>query len=150
MIDDNKNFEYLEELLRTARSLISPITYHDHLKKIMDRDFRKKLFDGNSKCYLTINYKGRDIPFFPICNRTALEDPRIIKFSLKLAKRMVGRDDIDQDSLNLVIMKLEGLHKKFTKQVPRPTSMAVKKGKATKEMSKIKRYLKRNIKGDKE
>jgi hypothetical protein len=138
---NNKKLELLDELLRTARSLISPISYHDHLNSLSDRDFRNKLFDGNPKCYLTIKYKSKEIPFFPICNRTALEDPRIIKFSLKLAKKMVGKGDVDQEHLIVVIKKLESLHKKFIKETPKPTSMAVKKAASTRQLTKIKKEL---------
>jgi len=140
---DNKKLEFLDELLRTARSLISPISYHDHLKSLSDKDFRKKLFDGNPKCYLTIKYKSKDIPFFPICNRTALEDPRIIKFSLKLARKMIGKDDVDQEHLMLVITKLESIHRKFSKEVPKPTSMAIKKSASTRQLNKIKKEIKK-------
>ena len=137
----NKKLELLDELLRTARSLISPISYHDHLNSLSDRDFRKKLFDGSPKCYLTVKYKSKEIPFFPVCNRTALEDPRIIKFSLKLAKKMVGKEEVDQEHLIIVIKKLEALHKKFTKQVPKPTSMAIKKAASTRQLNKIKKDI---------
>ena len=54
---------------------------------------------------------------------------------------MVGKEDVDQEHLIIVIKKLEALHKKFTKQVPKPTSMAIKKAASTRQLNKIKKDI---------
>jgi len=135
-----EDLERINELIRKANSLISPITYHDKMKWLLTKDARLQLFELDPKCILPLKM-GREVPFFPVCNRQGMVDPDIISFSLKLANRMVGKEGVDQDHLYATISKLEGLHKKFMKDIPKPTEMAAKKGQVTKMVNKIKKYI---------
>jgi len=126
-----EEYEALSELLRTAYKLISPITYHDDLERLTP-EFVKKDSEQRPGCYLTID-NGSDHTIFPICNRYGYKDPKMIQFSLKLAKRMANKDVARERDLTGAIIKLERLVKKYGKEVPNTVSQAVLKGKATKK-----------------
>lgn len=135
-----EDLERIAELIRKADSLISPITYHDKMKWLLTKDARQQLFERNPKCIFPLKM-GREVPFFPVCNRQGMVDPDIISFSLKLANRMVGKEAVDQEHLYAVIAKLEASRKKYEKDIPKPVDMAARKGLVTKMMSKVKRYI---------
>lgn len=84
---------------------------------------------------------GRQLPFFPICNRMGSVDPMIIKLSIKLANRLAGNDAIDQDSLAVILQKLNNLNNKFEKEIPKPSDMAAKKANVTKFIRRLKNYF---------
>lgn len=126
----NEDFKVLNELLRTAYKLISPISYHDDIKRLTP-EFMKKDSDKNPGCYIAVG-DGNNNTLFPICNRYGYKDPDIIKFSLKLAKRIVDQQNSDQRDIPGTIVKLEKLLAKYGKPVPKTVSQAVLKGKATK------------------
>ena len=135
-----EELERIAELIRKADSLISPITYHDKMKWLLTKDARLQLFEKNPKCIFPLKM-GREVPFFPVCNRQGMVDPDIVSFSLKLAKRMVGKEAVDQEHLYAVIAKLEATRNKYAKDIPKPVDMAAKKGLVTKMMTKVKRYI---------
>lgn len=137
----NEDMQILEELIRKAYSLISPLSIHQNLQWIMNKDARDNLFEKYPKCFLTLRKKGRDIPFFPICNRSGISDPDIIKFSMKLANRLKNRPEIEGEQIDAILVKLQNLDSKFSKEIPKPGNMVAKKALATKLMSKIRTYL---------
>ena len=85
MVNLNEDFKVLNELIRTAYKLISPIPYHDDIKRLtpefMNRDYVK-----TPGCYIAVG-DGNNNTIFPICNRYGFRDPDMIKFSLKLASQ---------------------------------------------------------------
>lgn len=135
-----KHIQILEELVRKADSLISPITYHHKLQWLLNKDARKELFERNPKAFLPIKM-DEEIPFFPITNRMGMHDPDVITFSLKLANRLKGDPRIDQDHLYMIVTKLERLQKKYENEVPKPAGAAAKKALITKLIQKIGNYL---------
>ncbi len=138
----NEQFELLEELIKKIDEVMSnPINYEYQLKWLLLQDNRKKLFEANPKCFLLLKNMGRQLPFFPICNRTGSIDPAIIKLSIKLANRLAGNDTVDQNSLTVVLQKLNNLNKKFQKEIPKPSDMAAKKANITKFIRKLKNYF---------
>ena len=70
-----------------------------------------------------------------------LEDPRIIDFSLKMAEKFKDRSDVDGEHMGMCMKKLKKLRNKFSKEVPRPAPEAARKGKVTKDMNAIRKYL---------
>jgi len=141
-MDINEGLIYLQELIRTANNLISPMTYNDDLEWISNKDLTKKLFEKCPHCFISLNYKDKQTALFPICNRMAIHDPKIINFSIKLAKRLIDKPNVDQENLIIIISKLEKLVKKYSKEIPKTEEMAVLKTKSTKHLSKIKKYIK--------
>jgi len=139
----DKQFEVLDELIRKVHSLIGPFDIHDELKWLMKRDVRKKVFEKFPKCFLSLRSRGRFIPFFPICNMTGKEDPEMIAFSMKMANKLKDKPDIDQEQLDIIVVKLKRLHSRFNKEIPKPPDVAAKKGVITKSLKTIGNYLKK-------
>jgi len=137
----NERFEVLDELIRKVYSLIAPHSIDYRLKWLMDRDLRTKHLERYPKCYLSLTMRGRQVPFFPICNRTGIEDPDIISFSMKLAEKLKDRPEIEGEQVDAILVKLKRLHSKFSKEVPKPYGMATKKAFVTRLFNNIKDYL---------
>jgi len=142
----NERFQYLEELIRIANSLINPITAHDEMMSLMSKDHKKKLLERNPQCWLPVHI-GRPIPFFPVCNRSGSYEIESINFSLKLAKKLVGNTKVDQEQLEMITRRLQNLKNKYSKDVPRPSNMAYRKGLTTKLLRKIRQYIDTEING---
>lgn len=128
----NEEFQQLSELIRTASSLISPITYHDDLERLSP-EFVKKDFEKRPGCYLKLG-QGADHTLFPICNRYGYKDPKMIKFSLKLAKKLADKQE-GEEMVGLII-KLEKMLNKYDRPIPNTKSQAFLKGQATKTFNK--------------
>ena len=137
----DEQFDLLDELIRKVHSLVGPYEIHDELKWLMKRDVRKKIFEKFPKCFLSLTSRGRFIPFFPICNITGSEDPEVIAFSMKLANKLKDRPSMDQKHLDLILVKLQRLHNRFNKEIPKPPDVAAKKGMITRALKTIGGYL---------
>jgi len=137
-----EDLQVLDELIRRAYDLISPLQAHDDLIWLTKRDMRTKHLEKYPKCWKSINKQGREIPFFPICNRMGIEDPNMIDKSMKIADRLKDKPDIDQDKLLTTLKGLQSLKIKFSKSVPKPMPEAIKKSKVTRGMNKVSKYIK--------
>jgi len=117
-IDDQ--LHQVSELIRRVSELITPdspmIDYNYELSWLMKQDNRNTLFEKNPFCMIPLKI-GRLVPFFPICSRSAVANPRMIDFSLKLANRLQGNERICQESLQEAIKKLEDLKSKYSKKI---------------------------------
>lgn len=141
-INVTNEFNMLTELLRKANSLINPISYSKELDSVFHN---KSLSQKCPKCYLSLASRGRDNLLFPICNMAGTEDPRFIRFSLKLANKLRALNKFDTIAIDGIIKKLENLNKKFSKDIPRPSNMAARKGGITKDFNIVDRYIKEKI-----
>lgn len=128
----NEEFMVLSELIRKAYSLISPITYHDDLDRLTP-EFVKQDSEKRPGCYLRLG-QGADHTIFPICNRYGYKDPKMIQFSLKLAKRIAEKQG--DRGMNGMVVKLEKILTKYNKKVPNTKSQAFLKGQSTKRFNK--------------
>lgn len=136
-----EKLQVLDELLRKAYSLISPLDMHSDLKWYLKRDMRKAQMEKFPKCFLVIKNKmGRDIPF-PICNMMGMTDPRMISFSLKLADALKDKPDIEADRLSRCVGTLQRLQTRFNKDIPTPSPEAARKATTTKSFNAIAKYL---------
>ena len=105
-----EQFSDLNVLLKKAKDIGQPAGMDYRLKWLTDRDFRKKLFEENPRCYVTIRTAtGNDIPLIPTCNRTALDHPKMIGVAIQIASSMIGHRNVDQDHLGEVLSKLMGM-----------------------------------------
>jgi len=130
----NEAYQVLEELLRQANSLISPITHHQDLERLTP-DFVKSDSAKNPTCYLKLA-TGRNHTLFPLCSRNGIHSPQMIKFSLKMAERLNDNEEVDRDKLNVIVKKLSAMHQKFSKPIPKPGSNGYLKGMATGKFNK--------------
>jgi hypothetical protein len=142
MDSQEQNLLLLNELIRRVSNILSPDTYLDNVSAIIKKQVRNRLFGAYPKCFLKArNVWGQELPIMPICNRMGIEDPQMISFSLKVANTMKDSPNIDQDHLKELVVKLIKLQNKFSKPIPKPDEMAVKKALTTKLISKVKNYL---------
>ena len=131
MVNLTEDFKVLNELIRTAYKLISPIPYHDDIKRLTP-EFMERDYVRTPGCYIAVG-DGNNNTIFPICNRYGFRDPNMIKFSLKLAKKMAEVDHVDRPNLPGTIVKLERLLSKYDRPVPKPMKQAAIKGQSTKK-----------------
>ena len=149
MLNIEERFSYLDELIRKVNNLISPFGgAKNDLEWMTRKDVRDRLFGKYPKCFLSLRSMGRDTPIFPICNRLGAEDPAIIKFSIDFANKLKDRPEIDGEQIDAVLVKLNGLHSKFSKEPPKPDGMAVRKRMQTRILNNIKSYV-HGIRGEK-
>ena len=136
----DEKFEQLNELIRKVGSTLS---HHDKddFTWLKRPDVIDILYGKNPKCFITIKGKGREIPFFPICNRMGIEDPDTIKFAIKMANKLRDSDKFDSGEIDVVLTKLNSTFNRFNKEVPKPAPEAYKKSQQTKNFNKVKRYL---------
>jgi hypothetical protein len=132
-----EGIKLLEELVRRAYQLISPLNYEYDLKWLMKQDEKHALFEKHPKCFLKLIHMGREISFFPICNHAGMIDPQMIQLSLKMVDKLVGNDRVDQDALVMVATKLKALQNKYIKEIPRPMEAASKKATVTKFINNV-------------
>lgn len=109
-------FQELERLLEQAENIVNNELMDFRARWLMDRDFRTQTFEKNPECVMTLKGMGREIPFFPVCNRTALKDSNFILFAIKTAKQFETNPSIDPDSARAVVVKLAKLYQE-SKQV---------------------------------
>lgn len=139
-----KETKKLQDLLENIASYLEP-DGPDKVKGLYDTKLRDRLYGEKPECFVSVKGKGRDIStILPVCNRAGIQDPRIIEFSIKLAKKMGLSDNIglvDPASLREAVEDLEELKKKVEKKTASPKGAGLK-GNSTKGINKIKKYLK--------
>ena len=125
----------LEELLVEMESYLDTNTMNDDMKLAYQQKLRERLFIEKPECFVAIKGKGRDLStILPVCNRAGIQDPRVIQFSIGLAKKMQTSDTVglvDPASLREAVEKLESMNKEY-----------VVEEKKQKAIEKIKSYLK--------
>jgi|GEM_PF-1973067 hypothetical protein len=141
-----KDTKYLQELLTRISSYLDPTESDDQMKWLHNKKLVERLYGEKPECFVAIKDRGQDIStILPVCNRAGMQDPRIIQFSIKLAKKM-GADDkvglVDPASLSEAVEELEKLKEKVKKKKATPKGAALKAN-STKGINKIKDHLKR-------
>ena len=138
-----EKLEIVEELIRKVYNTMYPEEDHEaRLRWMTKKENLFSLYDKFPKCIYLVNI-GRQF-LFPTCNRQGITDPRVVKFSLDLARKLSekGKDWVDGDKLNLAIQKLERLERKYSQDIVKPSDMAAKKANSTKIINKINSYIK--------
>jgi len=135
--------EKLEQLSELIRKVSNALSHHDKddFSWLKRPDVVDKLYGENPKCFVTIKGKGRELPFFPLCNRMGVEDPDTIQFAIKMAKKLQGDDRFDSGEIDIVLTKLNSAFNRFNKEIPKPAPEAYKKSMQTKNFNKVKGYL---------
>jgi hypothetical protein len=139
-----KNFYKLNELLRKASESMG---YEEDdgkkLEFLRSKELQHLLYGMYPECYLTFKGRGREVPFFPICNRMGMHDPFMMKFSLKLAQKMNQSGKFNGAELEEVMTKIGdmyAIHSKGTDEQARIEDRE-KSEFQQKIMDKIKNYL---------
>ena len=136
-----EEMKVLEELLQTINHIVTPFSFRDELKSIMDPTTRRRMCEKHPKCFLPVRMGNKDIPFLPICNRNGATDKDMIAFSMKLANRLLGRENVDRGMLEITLKKLNRLNTSYSKDIPTPADVAARKANVTKAMVVLRRQL---------
>jgi len=121
---------YLEELLRKAQDQINPDSTQSLIKGLT-KEGMAQYYKKHPNCFMRIE----DV-LFPLCGRGSRKCPKMIEFSLKIAQKLIGSENVDQEALQVIMQKLERLKGRYSKDVPTPIPAAVKKAQSTKKFKK--------------
>lgn len=128
-----EDLKILDELLRTAYDLISPISHHDDLKFLTTKSLEDG-FKKNPSCYLKMT-NGRGHTLFPICNRAGIKCTKMMAFSKKLATAMHTTPDTPMpEGITVILKKLDYLMSRY-KSPSTPLKAAARKGMETKKFN---------------
>ena len=147
-----EDLEILRELIRTAYNHLDPVDKFSFLyhKKIM-----QKLYGKHPKCFL--NLKRADggpmgqpvMPYvLPVCNRSGIYDPDVIRVSMKMVKRLMdqeGAGRFDINDLQVTLDKLDRYHNRYAKEIPKPHNMAGRKANMSRMFNNIGKHLDKKV-----
>ena len=134
-----EHIEQLEELIRTASA---HIPHDDDIGALLKKDVRDRMKGKHPECFISLKRLGREPFFLPICNRKAIVDPKAIKISIGVVKKMMdGQDSGDSNELLSVFDKLTRLQTRYDKDVPTPPKASARKAMVTKLMNKMGKYI---------
>lgn len=136
-----EQYQHLDELLQGVNDIMTPFSFRDELKAVMDPMTRKNLSEKYPRCFMPVRMGNQDAFILPVCNRNGATDKNMIAFSMKLANRLLDREDIDRGMLEVTIKKLNRLNSTYSKTIPTPADRAAQKANITKSFSKMKQYL---------
>ena len=139
-----KDFMYLEELIRKVDGYLLPQQPDDDLDYLYNKDLRDTLYGKYPKCFIKIKGIGREFStLLPICNRHGHKDPRVINIAKQVLQRIINDNTgtYDSNDLTMVLNKLERLYNVYSKPVPKPPEQAGRKANVTRMMNRIKQHL---------
>jgi hypothetical protein len=136
-----EDFQNLSEFIQKINNIITPFSFRDELKAVMNKETRKHLSEKYPKCFLPVRIGNKDAFIIPICNRNGATDKNMISFSIKLANKLLDREDVDRGMLEIVIKKLNRMYNTYSKDIPTPPDMAARKANVTKAMILLKKQL---------
>lgn len=136
-----EDFQQLDEFIQSVTDIITPISFRDELRAVMDKETRHRMCERYPKCFLPVRMGNRDVPFLPICNRNGATNKHMIAFSMKLANRLLDRKDVDRGMLEITLKKLGRLNTSYSKEIPTPPDVAARKANVTKALNMLKKEL---------
>jgi hypothetical protein len=132
-----KDIQRLTELIRKANELINP---EDSIAYLQKKDLIDRLYGEKPKCFLKLLPIGQDTsPYLiPLCNRSGMEDPKVIAIALKMVQKLMAEksDKFDSNDMQKILNQLNHRHSVLSKTVPKPMTTAAKKSKSDKDVSK--------------
>lgn len=131
----------LQEFIQKINHIVSPISFRDELKQVMDPQTRKLLCEKYPKCFLPVRMGNKDAFIMPVCNRNGATDKNMIAFSMKLANKLLDREDVDRGMLEITIKKLNRMYNTYSKEIPTPPGSVAQKANVTKAMIILKKHL---------
>ncbi len=102
--------EAVEDYLKNMETMVYS-TFPPATRWLVDKPYRERIFEDHPECFLTVRmmYGSSQLPFFPICNRSAVNNREILQKAIEIAKGFQQDPRIDQRSLTEVIVKLSKL-----------------------------------------
>jgi len=134
-----KEFKHLEELLRVADINNKPIPNNLHYSYLRDdANYKEKFSKKNPGCLVECG----DDQTLSVCNCNGNIDVEVIKDAMKQLTKII-LENPDNQQATTILKKMKFLHKKYSKDVPKPSGMpAYQKGKSTKTLNNIAAYIK--------
>jgi len=139
-----KDFMYLEELIRKVDGYLLPQQDDDEMSYLYSKELRDSLYGTHPKCFLKIKGIGREFPtLLPICNRHGHKDPKVIAIARKVVEKIMNDKAgmYDSNELTVILGKLDRLHNVYSKDIPKPPEAAGRKANVTRMMNRIKKHL---------
>lgn len=142
-----EDFETLNEFIQKVSDIVSPMSFRDELRAVMNKDSRKQLYEKYPKCWMPIRLGNTDHMILPVCNRSGATSKEMIAFSMKLANKLAGREDVDRGMLEITLKKLKRMHNTYSRDIPSPPNRVAQRANITKAMTVLKRQL-NSIRGE--
>ncbi|MCF7927037.1 MAG: hypothetical protein K9L74_05630 [Candidatus Izimaplasma sp.] len=144
--DNNKkeNLDQLQELIRRVDKIVKDRRVDDlHFDTnwFTSPDIKKRMYETNPECFVSITVPGYNPALLPICNRSAIQDPEIISTSMKVVKQIYKMGKCDQQTKDVLLAKLQKLHSRLDKENPNPYRSSAKKARLTRFMNKMKKQV---------
>lgn len=136
-----EDFQKLEEFIQKVNNIITPFSFRQELKAVMNKNTRKRMCEKYPKCFMPVRIGNKEAFIMPVCNRNGATDKNMIAFSMKLANRLLDREDVDRGMLEITIKKLQRMNSTYSKDIPTPPGMAAQKANVTKAMILLKKQL---------
>lgn len=137
----NKKLNRLQELISQVDRLMDTsgnTIYNHNIEWLTDKNMKRKFYDDHPECFVSINVPGYNPAFLPICNKLALQDPKIVSLSMKLVRTLNRMGKCDRHTRDVVLAKLVRLQKRIDKEIPTPYKGSAKKAQLTKYMNNMK------------
>jgi hypothetical protein len=99
----------IEQVMHNLSDLIDPKqTDSKEFEHILNDKFRSQFIKDHAECFIQLNllHVGT-VQFFPICNRSGAQDPKMVELSRKVAERLLGDSRVDQASLQVALAKIQ-------------------------------------------
>lgn len=141
---DDKNLEQLQELIRKVDKIVKDRRLddlHSDTNWFTSPDVRKRMYETNPECFVSINVPGYNPAYLPICNRSALQDPDVIASSMKVVKHIHKMGKCDQKSKDVLLAKLRKLHTRLDKEPTNSYKSSAKKARLTRFMNNVKNQV---------
>ena len=139
-----KDFMYLEELIRKVDGYLLPQQAGDDMEYLYSKDLRDSLYGSKPKCFIKIKGIGREFPtLLPICNRHGHKDPKVIAITKNILQKLMNDKAgmFDSNEMVAILNKLDRLHNVYSKDIPKPPEAAGRKANVTRMMNRIKQHL---------
>lgn len=106
--------EAVEDYLKNMETMVYS-TFPPATRWLVDKPYRERIFENHPECFLTVRmmYGSSQLPFFPICNRSAVNNREMLHKAIEMAKGFQQDPRIDQGSIHEVIVKLTKLENKL-------------------------------------
>lgn len=137
----DKNLEQLQELIRKADKIVKDRRVddlHSDTNWFTSPDIKKRMYETNPECFVSITVPGYNPALLPICNRSALQDPDVIASSMKIVKHIYKMGKCDRKNRDVLLAKLKKLHTRLNKEPANSYRSSAKKARLTKFMNNIK------------
>jgi len=133
----NEKMQHLDELIRKVHNIIYP-EQTDDMSWLMNKDLRLKMLERHPKCFMSLVDKKNNPVYLPICNRSAMADPKVIDFSMKMVDKMSKDVDIDPEAGKPIMIRLKKMKTRYNRESPKTPESDAMKAKLTRFLKSVK------------